>query len=278
VRDARICGHRPGLAAWSTVADMAVGPRSGFYYAAASIPLMVAGIFGPDVFHLSLEAKTIAFYGSLGLAALCVVIGAIRELRSEAGAPVTPGHRRRMIAIAGMFISGIAFLTFAAIYFWPERPANPTASLQTITPPAPSFFQNPSTRLGDISNAELRERAGRFTSRLLTFSAEFDVRDRQQNEIEWDAMRRALTEEEKNRKWDQMMQNQSDRRQRHQAEFKVQFLPTAQEYQDAICNRLGIFPPYDGDPMAVALHTGLAALTPNNAANYLNQLIRKLPE
>ena len=38
---------------------MATGPRFGFYYAVASVPLMGAGIFGPEVFNLSLEAKTI---------------------------------------------------------------------------------------------------------------------------------------------------------------------------------------------------------------------------
>jgi hypothetical protein len=116
---------------------MAVTPRSGFYYALASIPLMGAGIFGPDVFHLSLEAKTIAFYGCLGLAALCVVIGATKEFRAEAGASVMPGHRRRMLAIAGMFISGISFLTFAAVYFWPQRSANPVAPLAEATTPHP---------------------------------------------------------------------------------------------------------------------------------------------
>jgi hypothetical protein len=112
----------------SRAADMATAPRFGFYYALASIPLMGAGVFGPDVFHLSVEAKTVAFYVCLGLASLCVVIGAIKELRAEADAAVVPGHRRRMISIAGMFICGIGFLTFAAIYFWPQRSSNSASS------------------------------------------------------------------------------------------------------------------------------------------------------
>ena len=114
---------------------------------------MGAGVFGPDVLHLSLEAKTIAFYGCLGLAVLCVVIGATKELRVEAGASVTPGHRRRMIAIAGMFISGIAFLTFAAIYSWPRRPATPTVPLAAVA--KPSSPQKPwKHELGDLYNLD----------------------------------------------------------------------------------------------------------------------------
>jgi len=99
---------------------------------------MGAGVFGPEVFNLSLEAKTIAFYGCLGLATLCVLTGAVKELRAEAAAPVMPGHRRRMIAIAGMFVCGIGFLTFATIYFWPHRPASPAAppAAATDAPPA----------------------------------------------------------------------------------------------------------------------------------------------
>jgi hypothetical protein len=110
---------------------MAAVPNSGFYYALASIPLMGAGVFGPDVFHLSLEAKTIAFYGCLGLATLCVVIGVRKELRAEAGASVTRGHRRRIIVMA---ISLAVFGVGVAWYFWPMRPHLPGSSVATTTP------------------------------------------------------------------------------------------------------------------------------------------------
>jgi hypothetical protein len=133
---------------------MAASPRFGFYYALASIPLMGAGVFGPDVFHLSVEGKTIAFYGCLGLAVLCVVIGPTKELRAEAGASVTPGHRRRMIAIAGMFASGMAFLIFAAIYFWPQRSVNP-AGAPAAAVATPSSPQKPwKHELEDLYNSD----------------------------------------------------------------------------------------------------------------------------
>jgi hypothetical protein len=149
---------------------MAVSPGSGFYYALASIPLMGTAVFGPDVLHLSLEAKTISFYGCLGLAAVCVVIGATKELRAEADASVTPGHRRRMIAIAGMFISGISFLTSVAIYFWPQRPVNPAAPLAGVA--TPSLPQKPwKHELEDLYNSDFNLLSTQRESEIKTFDA-----------------------------------------------------------------------------------------------------------
>jgi hypothetical protein len=100
---------------------MPKGPGAGFYYAIAAVPLMGAGIFGPEVLSLSAEGKRIAFFLCLVAAVVCVLIGTIKEAKAEVADQSQPGHRRRVIAIIGMFVCGIGFLGFATVYFWPNR-------------------------------------------------------------------------------------------------------------------------------------------------------------
>jgi len=120
---------------------MAKSPRFGFYYAIAGIPLMGAGIFGPDVLGFSFEAKKIAFLACVALTAFCVLVGAIKELQAEAGERRHSGHIRRMIALYGMSISGILFLVFVGFYCWPvktvgEGASQPTAAAAKSESPA----------------------------------------------------------------------------------------------------------------------------------------------
>jgi Leucine-rich repeat (LRR) protein len=102
--------------------------RPGFYYAIASVPLMGAGVFGPDVFHFSPEAKGIAFYLCLAAAMLFLIVGAAKEYKDELKAPRYQGHGRRVIAIFGMLICGVGFLGFAAAYFWPSAAPSPDSA------------------------------------------------------------------------------------------------------------------------------------------------------
>jgi hypothetical protein len=108
--------------------------RSGFYYALAGVPLMGAGVFGPDVLHLPQEGKEVTFYLCLVAAILFVIVGAVKEYGVETKAPRTTGHRRRMIAIAGMLACGIGFLGFTAAYFWPAN-AEKTSMVSNAKPP-----------------------------------------------------------------------------------------------------------------------------------------------
>jgi Leucine-rich repeat (LRR) protein len=102
--------------------------RPGFYYAIASVPLMGAGVFGPDVLHLSQPAKKIAFYLCLAAAVLLLIVGAAKEYKDELRASRSLGHGRRVIAILGMLICGVGFLGFAAAYFWHSAARSPDST------------------------------------------------------------------------------------------------------------------------------------------------------
>jgi hypothetical protein len=97
-----------------------LGP--GFFYAIASVPLMLAGVVGPDVFHLSDQLKELTFFACMALAFLCVLLGAWKEIQEEKTEVRSKGHRRRMIAIWGMALCGLGFIGFTCAYFWPLLP------------------------------------------------------------------------------------------------------------------------------------------------------------
>jgi hypothetical protein len=99
--------------------NMPSGPKFGFYYAIAAVPLMIAGVVAPDVFHLSPQRKEVTFFLCMAAAFVCVFIGARKEYKAESGNIRNLGHRRRMIAIYGMFFCGLGFIGFASAYFWP---------------------------------------------------------------------------------------------------------------------------------------------------------------
>jgi hypothetical protein len=108
---------------------MGGGPRSGFYYALAGILLMLAGVFGAEAFDLTHQQKVFAFVVTTGLAIGLVLIGAIKEIRTEIKKLEAAGHRRRMVAIAGMLVCGLGFLSFTGMYFWPSSPVPKDAAL-----------------------------------------------------------------------------------------------------------------------------------------------------
>jgi hypothetical protein len=109
---------------------MGKGPRAGFYYALAAFLLMLAGVFGPDVFDLSHTQKSVAFVLCLVGTAILIALGAIKEFQAERKEP-TRGHKSKMISILGMLVSGVVFLGFACVYFWP-RPDQGNSLDQTI--------------------------------------------------------------------------------------------------------------------------------------------------
>jgi len=104
------------------------GLGAGFYYALAGVALMLAGVVAPDVFHLTPRMKELVFFGCMAAAFLCVIAGAAKEARSESASPTKRGHKRRMIAIYGMLISGLTFIAFATAYFWPTEDATTEAT------------------------------------------------------------------------------------------------------------------------------------------------------
>jgi hypothetical protein len=116
---------------------MAWGPRAGFYYALAAIPLTVAGMYGAEALDLTHTQKTIVAVATLAVALVLIGIGAMTELRAERQTHTTTGHRRRMIAIGGMLIFGIGFLGVAGAYFWPST--EDKISESTITSPHSRF-------------------------------------------------------------------------------------------------------------------------------------------
>ena len=126
-------------------------PQAGFYYGIAAIPVLGAGIVGPDVFHASAETKQIVFLVCVLAAVLCLFVGFIvysvhvrtRKLRIP-GTPLMSGstrkpifgfsrgrsiegreetnappkeHTRGMISLIGMLICGAGFVGFAILYF-----------------------------------------------------------------------------------------------------------------------------------------------------------------
>jgi hypothetical protein len=100
--------------------------------AALAVAMMAAPLLFADLPRWLLE---ILFWGGLLLATTLIGTSIVVAFLGEASEPPI-GHRRRMIALLGMIISGISFLTFAAIYFWPERPTPTVASLAAATTPS----------------------------------------------------------------------------------------------------------------------------------------------
>jgi len=76
----------------------------------------------PDYIEILREEPSPFFWG--GLISTVGLIGtAISIARGEATEP-RYGHKRRMIALAGMIIFGLGFVGSAALYFWPMRPTD----------------------------------------------------------------------------------------------------------------------------------------------------------
>lgn len=103
------------------------GPKAGFYYAVSALPMLGAGVVGPDVFHASEDVKELVFFGCLFAAFLLWIVGARKELREERR-DVASGRRKRMVTTWGMIICGLGFLGFTAAHFWPLRNTETSAS------------------------------------------------------------------------------------------------------------------------------------------------------
>ena len=97
--------------------------------ALAALPAGVALMAAPEYIGILKEYPAPFFWGGLILTAVFIAAAIIIALRGEASEPRL-GHKRRMTALAGMIIFGLGFLGSAAVYFWPQRPANQAASYQ----------------------------------------------------------------------------------------------------------------------------------------------------
>lgn len=104
-----------GLSAFPTGIALMAAP----YYAEALLKQYAAG----------------CFWAGLGLTVILLVAAIVLALKGEASEP-QKGHRRRMVALAGMVISGACFVAFAAAYFWPGKSGTSSSSTAVTTPPA----------------------------------------------------------------------------------------------------------------------------------------------
>ena len=130
---------------------MAIRLGAGFFYTLASVPLMIAGVVAPDVFHLTIRVKEIVFFGCMASAFVSVIVGAAKEIQQEGGDSSTSGHRLRMIAIYGMLICGLGFFAFAAAYFWPLSESVPVDTPHSeVIPVPPSLFDVQLKELKDV--------------------------------------------------------------------------------------------------------------------------------
>ena len=84
------------------------GSARSFNVGIASVPLMIAGVVAPEVFHMTLQAKQLVFLGSMAIALFLVIIGVTKPTR----------RTLRTIAIVGMLACGLGFAGFATFYFW----------------------------------------------------------------------------------------------------------------------------------------------------------------
>jgi hypothetical protein len=80
---------------------MGMRPRlgAGFYYTLAGVPVMIAGVVAPDVFHLTVQSKELVFFGCMAAAFIFVIVGTSKEIQEEAKDKNSSGHWRRMISI-----------------------------------------------------------------------------------------------------------------------------------------------------------------------------------
>jgi hypothetical protein len=152
-----------------------MSPRlgAGFFYAVASVPLMIAGIVGPDVFHLSAGSKELVFFGCMAAAFVCVIAGADKEIKDESSDRNAAGRRRRMISIYGMLICGLGFIGFAAVYFWPSVESS---AGQAQAKPGP---------LAGLTNAQLRERTLAFVQTLRGVEDEHEANESRLLDEQW---------------------------------------------------------------------------------------------
>jgi hypothetical protein len=141
-------------------------------------------------------------------------------------------------------------------------------------------------KLSDLSNAQLRERASRFTAQLREFEAQHTVEERRIFEQENQEMRRTLpviTAEDREREhniWQKNLSAMTQRNSEYQAEFNTRFRARALEFREELCKRDGIYPPYKPDVRSTAiLEAGiLPGINPvSQVGDYLDELIRKLP-
>ncbi len=94
--------------------------------ALAAIPAGVALMAAPEYIGILKEHPGPFFWGGLILASGLIGAATIIAVRGEALEPRS-GHRRRMIALAGMVICGVGFLGFSALYFWPTATTKKSA-------------------------------------------------------------------------------------------------------------------------------------------------------
>jgi hypothetical protein len=101
---------RPLFAPNNPDSDCAIGPaESGIWGCVRGlepgfitrwrVPVMIAGVVAPDVFHLTVQSKELVFFGCMAAAFIFVIVGASKEIQEEAKDKNSSGHWRRMISI-----------------------------------------------------------------------------------------------------------------------------------------------------------------------------------
>jgi len=94
--------------------DFQIAVLLGLAGIAAGAALMTA----PEYIRTVKEYPAPFFWAGLVLAVALTAVAIVIAVRSEAAEPEF-GNTRRMIALGGMVISGLAFVGSASAYFWP---------------------------------------------------------------------------------------------------------------------------------------------------------------
>jgi hypothetical protein len=112
-----------------------VGMRRDFQVAIllalAALPAGVALMAAPEYFGVLKEYPGTFFWGGLLLTAALIGAAIVIAIRGEAGEPIA-GHKRRMIALAGMIGCGAGF---AGLYFWPTPHSGSVTGHHDASPP-----------------------------------------------------------------------------------------------------------------------------------------------
>jgi hypothetical protein len=190
-----------------------------------------------------------------------------------------PHFRRTIVGPALLMI--ISSLGFIAGIAWALTGKVPLLTSSFV------LEASPTSNLSDLSNAQLRERASRFTAQLREFEAQHAFEERRISEQETQEMLQQLpviTTEDREREMSVWQKNQSAmmrRRAEYEAAFNARFRSRALEFREELYTREGTYPPYKPDVRSTAaLDNGiLPGINPiSQVGDYLDELIRKLPD
>jgi hypothetical protein len=149
------------------------------------------------------------------------------------------------------------------------------ATLDLIKGDLPTLDNSATKNISQLSNEQLRSRVSELAAAMRTFEAGY--KDTQAQEAVPRILPPDTPQEQRQAAWNARMSRMTSHSMAAQSQFRIQFLPQALALREALCNKLGIMPPYQTG--RVALDVGMmAGVSPvSDAADYLESLARRLP-